>query len=295
MKRTMLDIMLLVKEFYALEALYVEILLGNDCFEPFRHSHARWNRDFQLFRDAFIQNLAAAIYDYTVLVVAGELRHGNGKATYKINRYYRTDDERNRVYYNCLGYRDTDILNAGVRMFDCNIVDWRNGYGGDAWKDIAKAGLMKGKVKDSVFIDHCVDLSHNSNVYFDKGAGIFMLTDAEKYRQFLDLKYKCAPITLLTEFHGEEYNQLMDRACNLGMYRITRRPQPDAYYRELAEANLFEYKPIKWGNAALCVNEENISYTNVSVYRSSRDGDDDDYDSERERAPMQCIEFPKAA
>ena len=71
-----MDIYLLVQEFYAMEA--VSAMLGRaeyGDFQPIRHSHDRWRRDFQEFRDHYTSQLAAAIYDYTVLAVAAEMRH----------------------------------------------------------------------------------------------------------------------------------------------------------------------------------------------------------------------------
>ena len=78
----LLNIYLLVQEFYAIEAIaaMVSVNQGSN-FEPMRHSHSRWYRDFHDFRDEYIIRFASAIYDYTVSVVAAELRHCKGQAS----------------------------------------------------------------------------------------------------------------------------------------------------------------------------------------------------------------------
>ena len=142
---SLMNISFLVQEFYAVEAISALISVnqsGN--FEPMRHSHSRWYRDFCDFRNEYISKFASAIFDYTVLVVAAELRHCNERASYYIKDYYTTFLPRDAVYQECSVYNPRDILLAGIRMFDTCYVDWRKGYGGDKWKQIAKAGLMKG-------------------------------------------------------------------------------------------------------------------------------------------------------
>lgn len=269
-----MDIQILVQEFYAIEAVDALIHSAGSSLEPMRHSHERWLSDLYSFRDQYISQMAAAIYDYTVLVVAAEMRHCNARASQYIEGYYDAYSSRNRVYRDCTVYRAQDILLAGVRMFDEFFVDWRGGYGGAKWKDIAKAGLMKGSVSDRIFIDHCVDLSHNNSVYFDKGAGIFMLTDPCKYRQFLELKHVCIPYALIHEKHGAQFDKLLWRANNLHIIDKEAIDAADYGYRDLAEFLLFEYHPIEWGNMTLSVVEGNIQ--DRYLYGSGRRYHDDD-------------------
>ena len=247
-----LDIFLLVQEFYAMEAM--SVLLGQDeygDFRPLRHSHDRWYRDFQEFRDHYTSQLATAIYDYTVLTVAAELRHAYRCASHFIRDYFRGAHGRDGVYRDCIIYDPTDLLMTGIRLFDPKQVKWKRQYGGKPWWRIAKAGLLKGKVGDGIFIDHCVDLSHNCNVYFDKGAGIFRLWDGKAYARFLDRKRLCAPHELLQGTVGQELNRLLRRADTLRILRgCPDELSPSEEYNE-TERQVLGYTPIVWGNKPL--------------------------------------------
>jgi len=274
----LLNIYLLVQEFYAIEAISAMLSVNQGSnFEPMRHSHSRWYRDFHDFRDEYIIRFASAIYDYTVSVVAAELRHGQERATQYIKEYYSTEMQRDDVYRDCTAYKDQDILAAGLRMFDTDRVRWSRSYGGDKWKQIAKAGLRKGKVSDCVFIDHCVDLSHNCSIYFDKSAGIFFLQNLQEYQSFLDLKRSCEPQALLNAKQGFRFKRLLLRANNLNI--IEARAMDDTYlpFRDEAESLLLEYRPVKWGVKQLDCSESNI------VTQKYYD-DEDDREDDREYA-----------
>lgn len=77
----LLNIYCLVQEFYAIEAISA-LLSSNQGshLETMRHSHSQWFREFCDFRDTYILKFASAIYDYTILVVAAELRHCRSQA-----------------------------------------------------------------------------------------------------------------------------------------------------------------------------------------------------------------------
>ena len=115
-----MNIYSLVQEFYALEAVSAMLSGTQDNnFEPMRHSHSRWCRDFTDFRNEYISKFASAIFDYTAMVVAGELRHCKQKASEHIKGYYDGQHlSRGDVYDECSVYNPHDILNAGLRMFD---------------------------------------------------------------------------------------------------------------------------------------------------------------------------------
>ena len=254
-----LNIQFLVQEFYALEAISALLSQNKDNkFEPMRHSHNRWYRDFNDFRSEYIGKFASALFDYTVLVVAGELRHSGNQSSQYIAEYYTSELQRNAVYGECAVYRAVDMLAAGVRLFDTRLVTWNSGFGGEKWKQIAKAGLMKGKVCDGVFIDHCVDLSHNNSVYFDKGAGMFHLSSGLHYREFLNLKQDCLPQALLSMKQGFGFNQLLQRAFNLNIINMQETYGSDTSKRDEAESRLMYYQPIKWGDKPLDYSENNI-------------------------------------
>ena len=284
-----LDIHFLAQNFYALEAISALLLAecGNN-FAPMRHSHDKWYQDFNDFRNEYISRFSSALFDYTALVVAGELRHGWDKASHHIRGYCSCGISRDDVYHNAKMYNPQDILLAGIRMFDPCKVGWRALYGGIKWYQIAKAGLMKNKVDDCVFIDHCVDLSHNNSIYFDKGAGIFYLRHKLEYKDFLDFKHVCAPWEFLTRKHVFPFNRLLLRANNLNILDVKVKENlgyPQEFLDEM-ELQLFGYQPIHWGNKRLNYAESNIGedvfFSNNTRQHKDKRGDRDD-------------EFPQAA
>ncbi len=260
----LMDIDLLVREFYAIEAM-AAMILGEQysSFCPMRHSHSRWYSDFTDFQESYIAKFASAIYDYTALVVAAELRHGKWKASHHIEGYYTESTDRNEVYRDCTYYKAHDLLSAGLRMFDAGRVDWDDGFGGEKWYGIARAGLLKGTVSDKVFIDHCVDLSHNNSIYFDKSAGIFRLREQKSYIEFLDFKRVCEPQVLITGTFGHRLNRLLLRADRLGILQSCAPDQIFTSSGSGSEDLLFAYRSVYWGNAPLNYSEENIQSRTV--------------------------------
>lgn len=265
----LLNIYCLVQEFYAIEAISALLSSNHDSnLEPMRHSHSRWYCDFCDFRDTYILKFASAIYDYTVSVVAAELRHCRSQASQYIQDYYSSEQSRDEVYRDCSVYNKIDILKAGFRMFDTERVTWSSSFGGEKWKQIAKAGLLKGKVSDIIFVDHCVDLSHNCSIYFDKKAGIFFLENLTQYKELLDLKRICEPQVLLRTRQGAQFNRLIFRANTLHI--LEEKAEGDSHLADRGEAEtlLLDYRPVVWGNKRLDYSESNII---TQQYFGSRD------------------------
>ena len=213
------DILNAVKEFYGLLALEAQIALEQK-FETFRHSHERFDSDFTAYRNEYIAKLAHHIFDYTVLVCGGEMRHA-----YRIASRHNAEwaDQcgnkiaRTEAFHRAKEWTAKSVLEACLPVFSCR--KWAGGYGGKAWAGIARAGLMYGKIPDIVFIDHCVDLSHNSSVYFDKPCtDVIELDDAHIYKKFLDHKRNCEPIEIITDTGcSDKLASLIRRAFNIGL------------------------------------------------------------------------------
>lgn len=281
-----LDVYLLAWEFYAIEA--ISVMLGRSeygDFQPMHHSHSRWYQDFQEFRNRYVSQFALAIYDYTVLAVAAEMRHAKTQASHSMRDYFRGVYERDAIYRDCTIYNPTGLLTAGLQLFDPKRIEWKRSYGGECWWHIAKAGLLKGKVKDHVFIDHCLDLSHNNNVYFDKGAGIFHLQDARDYKRFLDYKRVCAPQDLLRDAPGYYLNQLLLRADTLGILRNCKVGSVLSADIEDMEQQLLRYFPIRWGGKSL----------NFAIQKNKRLSYGEQREDDRNDEDETCYPLPKAA
>ena len=244
-----------VQDFYGLMSLDALVLLDNT-YEPFRHSHAKWRREYDEYRANYIKRLADLIYDYTVTVVGGELRHGNRQSTHYVKDLsqggYRAE------YYPIIHrYNPTDILRAGVANFAC---EWADDYGGELWKIIAQAGLDREKLGDLCFIDHCVDLSHNSCSYFDKCSSKIMRLDSNStYKNFLDFKRRCTPTELLCSYNISSYlRDFVSRAEVLGITNkvVYYKPEGQCTYYGVYELDsyiekLIKRQPLNWGTREL--------------------------------------------
>lgn len=245
-----INIQALVEEFYAIEAVnaLISVKSGSSDFDPFRHSHSKWYDDFMEFRTEYAHKLSSAIYDYTVLVVAGELRHAHYQCAREIEGYETKDVTRDCMYTRSKNYSSESILKAGDILFDKKY-RWMRYFGGPKWQKIAKAGLLRSKLNDIIFIDHCVDLSHNCSVYFDKGANIFGMPQGNNnYKEFLNLKRDVCPEVLLrTERYGNRLRELIKRACVLNILYLSEKKEFVYINYNESEEQILQYVPIVWG------------------------------------------------
>lgn len=275
--REFINVEAAVREFYYLQA--VESLAHA---EPFRHSHERWVKDFNNYKKSFTEKLSVALLDYTTLVVFGEMRHAADRASY-YNPHVPYTQKREHSYENARLYSPVSILEAGVNLFQS--AEWESGYGGEKWAVIASTALKKvqripGWSVDEVFIDRCVDLTHNGSVYFDKiQADVFLLSDIGRYRKFLDFKRYGAPIDLLENgrMFSIELSNIISRGMNLGIISgLVCKPfdspfnyVPSTGYDTIPVKG---YVPLDWGKECL----PNILEYNSYYERS------DEYDEEEE-------------
>lgn len=221
------DLLFCAREFYVFEAM--EILAQNKPSErepygliPFKKSHEKWEEDFRWYKSRFISGFASAIYDYIIKTVAGELRHCYNRCSYCINGYMQDKidiDCRDDVFENIKYFNPNEILKYGEFLFDPVWTTWDSGYGGAKWQNIAKAGKLYKKMPDAVFIDHCVDLSHNNSSFFDKGASIFLLKGSSTYLDFLGMKRYASPKEVLehSEVVSAAVEALLRRGVVLGI------------------------------------------------------------------------------
>ena len=174
-----------------------------------------------------------------------------------LSSYIDSGFSRNSIYHNCNQYNPYDIIRAGIRLFDESHNDWEDYYGGNKWKNIAKSALMYKKTPDIVYIDHCVDLSHNNSVYFDKGADIFLLSNQYNYLDMLDDKKFRSPMYFLTKYCWKEFPlfcKLYQRATFLELV-----PYFECAFMYFTEEEVFSkteslvlsYAPINWENEQL--------------------------------------------
>jgi hypothetical protein len=265
-----------VTEFYVLEALHVAVA---EKTEFGKYSAEKLLDDILEFKQRFVRKLSQALFDYTVSVVYGEMRHAYSKAYY----YYPSIGSawnRKQAYNKSQDYEPYSVLNAAVKQFD---VEWVSDYGGSAWKNIAKSVLLRPKLPDQVFCDMCFSLSHNNAPYLDKTqSDIFYLYSSTKYITFLDIKFSnVQPGQLIVNYCnavGYYLRKLIYRAMILGFV-----PYRPIYFGmsetcemaqvDVTEAFILNYKPIEWGSKLF---DDELELTPKGVNRN--DYDDDYYD-----------------
>lgn len=186
---------LTVRDFYILEGMKIFVSQHMTSFRP---SHEKLLDDIIEYQNKFCSSFANAIYDYIIKIVAGELRHGYEYCEEyftEFDRKFGGSTERDEVYQNInKDFTPHSILEGGTYLFSKS---WEENYGGEKWLMIAKAGKMYKKIPDLAFIDHCVDLSHNNSVFFDKGAEIFFIGNKKMYNRMLNYKFNARNIIQL--------------------------------------------------------------------------------------------------
>lgn len=284
----------LIRIFYVIESVSA-LLINNMGFVPFKHSHEKWRSDFDEFSRNFVSSLARLLFDYTALVVAGEIRHCDRRADHEPREYISFVGSYSRDYVYNIDAKDYDpqsLLRLGEKVFDEHKVSWRYRYGGDKWRIISKAGLMYGKVPDSVFIDHCVDLTHNGSIYFDKGAGLLYLEGGNQnfneYLDYLDMKKMASPRAVIRKTFciSSEMFSLLRRGIDMGILPIedygVRGPRWEKEARtEDGNGKLLFPHPVDWGtrwiSTALAKNANRFDEYGERIYR---DEDEDEEDEE---------------
>lgn len=210
-----LDIYMCLKEFYAIIA--VDAMKKTT---PFKHSHEKWELEFDEYKWYFVDNLAKVIYEYTCCAVLTELRHCD-KSNYYVTQI-PNNIGRGKALDLIKKFTPTSILELGVKMFDGTWNYWNSSYGGSTWQMIAKAGLMYGKVPNMVFIDHCVDLCHNNGSYFDKICYITgMNILSSDFLSFLNnKKHELNPQKVACQAQSYILQNLIIRGNNLGIFSL---------------------------------------------------------------------------
>lgn len=270
----LIDIEAMVRSFYGIQCLEI---MSKEGFIPFMPSHEKWEKDLSQYSRKLEKKLSNIIYDYIVKVVASELRHSRLKSEFYLSEFYGSIEapnfSREDVWDDCTKYNPSEIIKAGLFLFNEENNLWDDGYGGDAWYQIAKGGSFYHKIPDRVFIDHTVDLSHNNSIFFDKKAGIFSSLDTDRYCYFLNTKMIESPRVVLGEvipMANQDFLDLYLRGINLGILKEDLRLEDKAIFNRFRKAPfirhlreekydaLFNYSPIKWGNKTLNLN--NLKY-----------------------------------
>ncbi len=238
-----LDLELAVSSFYALKAVEASPQWQEGA--AFLKSREAFEKEFKQYTHTFERKLARVLFDYLTVACFGEARHAAKVAVRGTVLQWANEEEgelqkRDAVYLKSVEYDPQAVLPQLKKLFlNTRAFNRHGSVGGGAWADIARAALLYFKADPAVFIDHVVDLSHNSNLAFDKPM-LVTLHSYERYQAMLDRKTD-SPIYnegVLDNATAE----LITRAQSLGYIKFKRRsPTVDGQ-------DLRFPKPIKWGS-----------------------------------------------
>lgn len=288
------DAIFCAKEFYTLESLHYVV---SQRTEFGRKSAEKLLADIEEFKEIYTEKLANMLFDYSAMVVFGEMRHSKDKCSWS-NVDIPVGGSRSDSYEVAKEYNPYDILRAGEKLF---AQKWSPSYGGEAWKKISKAVLLRDKINNQVFCDMCFSLSHNNSIYLDKDTtNMFKLGNSTKYKHVLDLKFtENDPeivINHCVDQTGWYLTQLVRRAILLGLlhnvdllllrkYREEKTYSPSYEYLtyirpDVAELTILNYKPINWGNYPVRPDLIESYKKQYSDYYDDNDEEDDNYEEE---------------
>jgi hypothetical protein len=262
----------LAASFYTLQAL--EILVYEDINS---HSRTELYNDIQEYKAMFTEKLSNALYDYTAIVVYGEMRHAKIRSEY----YYPSlpvSGSREYAYNKAYDYKPSSILNAGIELFDKY---WENSYGGEKWKIIANQVSLKNKINDTIFCDMCFSLSHNGAPYLDKSdSNIFYISSISEYVDNLDFKFEnINELQIIKRFNGYcgyFLKSFIKRAIVLGYIpkipSLIRNLNTNSYENDITEINILNYEAKVWGNNCIL---DDLAESNNRYDEADEDEDED--------------------
>jgi len=155
-----------------------------------------------------------------------------------------SDAQRNFALKTAKHYDPREFLPHVAKAFK-KIAVGDESYCGPLWHDIAKAGTYYWKYKPEVFIDHVIDLEHNSGCIFDKeyivaGSGdLEAVLDIKKLGSLITQKEDYFEFGLDSNVHG-----LLDRAVAL---KIVKPCTHTDFFRTKVKFP----KPIKFGDKSI--------------------------------------------
>lgn len=206
--------------FYILEGMKAYVSLS---FKDRTPTVQRFLDDVSDYLNYISKHLSLAIYDYTVLVVYGEMRYTgefgnyragsyNGWVGYVFNhpllQYSASNSSRHNYTHNIkygAFFTPESIKRTARIIFDTWYFNWSRNYGGEKWRKITNLIDDYRSLSHVVFIDKAFDTQHNTSVYLDKNAGIFASEDFYGLKDFLDDKREKTIFSIIND-----YSRLVD-------------------------------------------------------------------------------------
>lgn len=232
----------------------------------FQHSVTKLVEDIDFTLEDVADNMALRTFTYLFAACLGEARHtrsGNARARYIPQT---CDRSRHEIFSNATVFAP-DEHNIKV-LIDAFGQDWRSGFGGKPWQEIAKALLDFGKTPNVAWLDHVVDLEHNNGTAFNKDdakSTIHFDTNYDNFSAFLTYKFENDILKQpkYTSLGDEEelrvspkVYRLLERYCNISGMKF-----PVWIWENLK--NLAPYNVI-WGSAKLDLETKWYEWVDVS-------------------------------
>jgi hypothetical protein len=181
-------------DFYFLEALQARLNMAKSANPElqFRRAVEKLESDINETFEKLTYTMAFRIYVYLYAAALGEARHANYYCEMAINEL--SGNDRNSVYSKAIQYFPNDE-NIQI-LTDVFEQSWLScSFGGKAWLNIVEGMKLYGKVSNATFIDHAVDLHHNSGSVFTKQTqslkfDCFGTYDSTSLQYFLDWKFE---------------------------------------------------------------------------------------------------------
>lgn len=256
-------------DFYALQALQAAVIseIARNPDQQFRHAVEKLQMDIQDAIDTIIPNMAKRTFVYLYAACFGEARHSRSHLTRDIFITETITRHRNECFADIASFEPTRAnLNA---LVTCFAQPWKSGYGGNSWKQIAEALLKYGKIPDTAWIDHVVDLEHNNGTAFNKeDARNTIYFDVEYPRKFADfLDYKFSK-DILGQPMRDPYNDIVTLLVTRKVKSLIQRLEilfgrKEAWWFRASLPSLTDYD-VEWGNETLHAEEKWLPWVNVS-------------------------------
>lgn len=161
--------------------------------------------------EEFCDGFAKLLKEYLTTICIGEFRYAKSECNIYLKHFFGTDADRERIYTDAKDIYDVDLLLPVIEKI-FRYFFWRNSIGGKNWANIAHAVTLHGKVPNTVFIDHCMDLFHNGNSCYDKP---YIFDYCACYNKFLNFKKNtteilCPEFDIHTRETCPQHNQFLD-------------------------------------------------------------------------------------
>ena len=169
----------------------------------------RFEQEFKEYANRYYEDMAKWLHDYFAIAALSEARHLLTRTDVDQKAYItvhgnRLTDEFSRSYTDTTGSYANPIQFLPILhgVFSDSWY-WHEGYGGRSWQMIVEAVQSYYELPPTVFIDHVVDLSHNSGLAFDKDVLLYWGALGGQYLDLLDIKSKGSIFDVFDTRHNE--------------------------------------------------------------------------------------------